>query len=87
MIITPPLVDGPLPGVVRRILLDEIKNIDGYKIIESHVTPELAMNSSEIFITNSLLGIRSIKKFNDIIINEDNTTKLLQTIIYDRFFS
>ena len=61
-IITPPIEDGALPGVIRSILLEEYNQI--FKIIEKSITPSELLFADEAFLTNALMGVKSIGKIN-----------------------
>lgn len=69
---TPSIKCGLLPGIVRNFLIKE------YKIIEKELTIEDAMMADEIFITNSLLGIMGISKFENRILTENKITIMLR---------
>ncbi|MGG7143461.1 aminotransferase class IV [Clostridium nigeriense] len=69
---TPSIKCGLLPGIVRNFLIRE------YKIIEKELTIEDVMMADEIFITNSLLGIMGISKFENKILTENKTTTMLR---------
>ena len=53
---TPPLSDGLLPGVVRRVVL-ELARENGIHTMETSLLPEDLLRSREAFLTNSLLGL------------------------------
>jgi branched-chain amino acid aminotransferase len=59
-VITPPVSDGALPGVVRSILLEEFSQ--DFTIIERSISPKELMLADEVFLTNALMGIKSINK-------------------------
>lgn len=63
-IYTPPIGDGALPGVLRHILLNELE-IKPFSIIEASLTPSMLFDAEEIFISNALTGLRSIKQLNN----------------------
>ena len=71
-IYTPSIKCGLLPGIVRNFLVKE------YKIIEKELTIEDVMMADEIFITNSLLGIMRISKFENRIFTENKITNMLR---------
>lgn len=71
-IYTPSIKCGLLPGIVRNFLIKE------YKIIEKELTLEDIMMADEIFITNSLLGIMGISKFENRILTENKITIMLR---------
>jgi branched-chain amino acid aminotransferase len=59
-VITPPVSDGALPGVVRSILLKEFSQ--DFTIIERSISSEELMLADEVFLTNALMGIKSVNK-------------------------
>ncbi len=61
-IITPPLSEGCVAGVMRRFLLEKafIKN---YKIEQESLSVEDILSADEVFLTNSIQPIRWVKRF------------------------
>jgi branched-chain amino acid aminotransferase len=57
-LLTPPLSDGALDGITRRLLLEK----EGR---EQTLTPEHLRNADEIYITNSLQGVRPVGQLED----------------------
>lgn len=60
VLFTPLISDGALPGVMRSILLNEFKK--ELNIQEKNISLEELMNADEIFMTNALMGIKSLTK-------------------------
>lgn len=60
---TPPLEDGCLRGIIRKKILDILNKIDGYECVEKSISPFELQQADEIFITNSIQGIRPISKY------------------------
>lgn len=60
---TPPLSDGCLRGIIRKQLLDIIPLMDGYTIEEASISPFELQKADELFITNTIIGIRPITKY------------------------
>lgn len=54
-VMTPPLSDGALPGIVRGVLLDAA-GYAGINIEEQSIAPA-ALRESVVFLTNSLMGL------------------------------
>ncbi len=61
-IITPRVVDGALPGVVRAMLLNELR--PEFKIIEQSISMPALLDADEVFITNALMGVQPIVRLN-----------------------
>lgn len=62
-VITPPVSDGALPGVVRAVLLGEFGQ--EFSIIERSVSPAELLIADEIFLTNALMGVKSVSRLNN----------------------
>ncbi|MDZ5034103.1 aminotransferase class IV, partial [Clostridium perfringens] len=65
---TPNVRSVLLPGIVRDFI------INYYEVYEKEITLDEVMESDEIFITNSLLGIMGISKINNKILKENKVT-------------
>lgn len=61
-IVTPPISEGALPGVVRSMLLEEFHH--QFLINEQQISVSDMLNADEVFITNALMGVRSLTKLN-----------------------
>jgi len=60
---TPSLKEGCLPGIMRKVIIDIIKNEGLYMNDDCSLTVEDLLNSDEIFLTNSISGIRWVVAF------------------------
>ncbi|QDO95313.1 aminotransferase class IV [Formosa sediminum] len=60
---TPPLSDGCLKGIMRKQLLDIIKDIPEYTLEESSISAFELQKADEIFLTNTIVGIQPITKY------------------------
>ena len=54
-IVTPPVAEGALPGVVRKLLLEQ--GVGAFNIREDTLVPS-ALRGRLVFLTNSLMGVR-----------------------------
>jgi len=61
-IFTPPLSDGPLPGITRQIVLRLAAQL-GHKVCEQSFGVEFLGDADEMFATNSLIEIAPIAEF------------------------
>ena len=59
-IFTPKISCGLLPGIIRGWV------ISNFEVVEKEITKEELLNSDEIFLTNSLVGIIGVSKLDDI---------------------
>ncbi|MDO4229389.1 MAG: aminotransferase class IV [Capnocytophaga sp.] len=60
---TPPLSDGCLNGITRKILLKTLSKIPDIEVIETSISPFELQKADELFITNSIVGIQPITKY------------------------
>jgi branched-chain amino acid aminotransferase len=60
---TPPLEDGCLKGIMRKQILDILKNNPNYELQETSISPFELQKADELFITNIIVGIQSIGKY------------------------
>ena len=72
-IFTPTKEDGPVLGTMRNWILSQVE------VKETSLTEKDLINSDEVFITNSILGIVSVKSIGKKIFNNSfNTANKLQ---------
>ncbi|TRU56501.1 MAG: aminotransferase class IV [Microcystis aeruginosa Ma_QC_Ch_20071001_M135] len=62
-IVTPPLSEGCLNGILRKQLLRLIQNTEGYTLEERPISPFELQKADELFYTNSIQGIQTITKY------------------------
>lgn len=62
-LVTPPVDDGCLNGVMRRQILTLAKKIEGIEVSETSISPFDLQKADEIFITNVIKGIQSVTKY------------------------
>ncbi|MBS9462151.1 aminotransferase class IV [Flagellimonas sp. 389] len=60
---TPPLSDGSLDGIIRKKLMEIINGIPDFELQEVSISPFELQKADELFITNSIDGIRPISKY------------------------
>ncbi|TDQ31217.1 aminotransferase class IV [Zeaxanthinibacter enoshimensis] len=60
---TAPLEDGCLNGIIRKKLIELIGKLEDYELEESAVSPFELQKADELFITNSIMGIRPVTKY------------------------
>lgn len=60
---TPPIADGCLKGIMRKQLIDIIKKIPEYELIEASISPFELQKADEIFISNVIVGIQPVTKY------------------------
>ena len=60
---TPPTADGCLNGILRKKLLEIGKKLLDYDFKEASISPFELQKADELFVTNSIIGIRPITKY------------------------
>ncbi len=60
---TPPLSDGCLKGITRHYVLEILKSLEGYEVLEESISPFELQKADEMFMTNVISGIKSITKY------------------------
>ncbi|MDO8954151.1 MAG: aminotransferase class IV [Gammaproteobacteria bacterium] len=71
-VLTPPIKDGVLPGILRGIIIEICQEL-GIDIQETSIRPEHIKNMDEAFLTNSLIEIQSLSYIDNhkLLHNED----------------
>jgi branched-subunit amino acid aminotransferase/4-amino-4-deoxychorismate lyase len=79
-IITPPLRDAPVDGIMRRFIIETLasKNVI---VIEKSITDKDVFEADEIFLTNTLQGIQSVTGFGDIIQYKNDYTQEIRLLL------
>src|SRR5690606_35329624 len=62
-IVTPPLSDGCINGIIRKKIIEIIHKTQNYSIEERSVSPFELQKADELFITNVVMGIKPITKY------------------------
>lgn len=62
-LVTPPIADGCLNGVMRKQILELAKKIEGLEVEEVSISPFDLQKADELFITNVIKGIQPITKY------------------------
>ena len=62
-LITPPISEGGLNGVMRRQILGLAKKIENIEVVEGVISPFDLQKADELFITNVIKGIQPITQY------------------------
>ena len=62
-LITPPVTEGCLNGVMRKQILSIAKQFENIEVFEQPISPFDLQKADELFITNVVLGIQPITKY------------------------
>ena len=61
-IFTPPLSEGCVAGVMRKKILEFAIRHSGFLVPESVLTEDILLQADEVFLTNTITGIRWVKE-------------------------
>ncbi|MGL5112160.1 MAG: aminotransferase class IV [Flavobacterium sp.] len=62
-LITPPLSEGCLNGIMRKQILELAKKESSFEVVETTISPFDLQKADELFITNVIKGIQPITKY------------------------
>ncbi|MFY8066391.1 MAG: aminotransferase class IV [Flavobacterium sp.] len=62
-LITPPITEGCLNGIMRKQILKLAKEFQSVEVVEKAISPFDLQKADELFITNVIVGIQSITKY------------------------
>jgi len=62
-LITPPVSEGCLNGIMRKQILALAKKLEGIEVTEEIISPFDLQKADELFLTNVITGIQSISKY------------------------
>jgi len=84
-VLTPPIIDGALPGVTRHIILNSLI-LDNIEVKEQHINTDMLLDADEVFITNALLGVKPIHMINNkLLSNEFQVANLVSSSLKEQF--
>lgn len=64
IVVTPPVSDGCLNGIMRKQVLEILKKVEGIEVRETSISPfDLQKKADELFLTNVISGIQPITKY------------------------
>lgn len=79
-LITPPVTDGCLNGIMRKQILALARKMEGIEVLEESVSPFELQKADEIFLTNVIKGIQSVTKYRKKEYKTDLATELLKKL-------
>lgn len=62
-LVTPPVSDGCLNGIMRKQLIQIAKKVEGIEFTEASISPFDLQKADEIFITNVITGIQPVTRY------------------------
>ncbi len=78
-LITPPISEGCLNGIIRKQVLEIAKNNKDLEVLEAVISPFDLQKADELFITNIITGIQPITKYR----KKEFKTELSQKLIHE----
>ena len=79
-LITPPISEGCLNGIMRKQILSFAKKETNLEVVEQAISPFDLQKADELFVTNVIRGIQPITKYRKKEFEQD-TAKVLNTIL------
>lgn len=62
-VVTPPISDGCLNGIMRKQVIEILNKIEGIEVKETSISPFDLQKADELFLTNVITGIQPITKY------------------------
>jgi branched-chain amino acid aminotransferase len=62
-LITPPITEGCLNGIMRKKVIELAQKQAQYEVVEKPISPFDLQKANELFITNTIIGIKPITKY------------------------
>lgn len=63
---TPAITEGCIKGIIRKKIIEILSKNPNYTIQETEISPFELQKASEVFITNSIIGIQSVSEYKKI---------------------
>jgi len=79
-LVTPPVSEGCLNGVMRLQILNLARKIDGLEVVEVVISPFDLQKADELFITNVIKGMQPITRYRKKEFTIDFSKKILQEL-------
>jgi branched-chain amino acid aminotransferase len=79
-IFTPALHQGCVSGVMRRFLLEQLKE-NGNRIHQAEVSEEELRDADEVFLTNSIYDIRWVRQYREKVYSSEQARSIYEKII------
>ena len=76
-LITPPLTDGCLNGIMRKQILALASKMDNIEVSQKTISPFDLQKADELFITNVIVGIQPVTKYRKKEYSDDFASSLL----------
>jgi branched-chain amino acid aminotransferase len=80
VVYTPPLSEGCVAGVMRRIVIKHLQN-ENLELVEKELNANQLLIADEVFLTNSLYNIRWVQRIDEAVFQNLITQKIYSGII------
>ena len=80
VIVTPPVSDGCLNGIMRKKVLEILKRTEGIEVKEISISPFDLQKADELFLTNVIFGIQPITKYRKKVYTTDFAADVLKKL-------
>ena len=77
---TPALTEGCIAGVMRRWLITQLQKMQ-WKLVEKSISTDELHQAEEVFLTNSIYGIRWVQSFGNTSYTGHQTERLFNQLI------
>lgn len=81
-LITPPVSEGCLNGVMRKQILRLVRTIENIEVVEEAISPFDLQKADELFITNVIIGIQPISRYRKKEFTRNLAVMLVQKLNY-----
>lgn len=62
-LVTPPVSEGCLNGVMRKQVLEMARKTEGLEVVEEPISPFDLQKADELFVTNVIMGVRPVTRY------------------------
>lgn len=77
---TPPIASGALKGIMRKRIVEKLAPALGYEVKEADVSPFDLNKADEIWLTNSINGVRAVSHFRKKAFNNERAKQMVEMI-------
>lgn len=81
---TPALTEGCIKGIIRKKVIEIIKNHPDYTIEETVISPFEIQKADEVFITNAIIGIQQVTSYRKKDFSNEIALKLQKTLNFQQ---
>jgi branched-chain amino acid aminotransferase len=79
-LITPPVSEGCLNGVMRKQIIEIARKIENIEVLEEVISPFDLQKADELFITNVIMGVQPITKYRKKVFTSNLASQLTQKL-------